>query len=223
VIANEVLDAMPVTRFRLGPSGLQRCLVGYHGDAFQWDYEAYRDPPRGLLELVAGHRLAVGYESEFHDRATAWTHSVGSILEHGLVLLIDYGFPAHEFFHPQRDQGTLMCHYRHRAHSDPLIHVGVQDITSHVNFSAIATAAREAGMDVLGYTQQAPFLLSLGLADMLPPAADSRLRERLETTAEVKKLTSPTEMGELFKVLALGRGIDHPLLGFSLLNHCDRL
>jgi SAM-dependent MidA family methyltransferase len=144
-------------------------------------------------------------------------------------LLIDYGFPRAEFYHPQRATGTLMCHYRHRAHPDPLVLVGLQDVTAHVDFSAIAAAAvlpspsgkgnegeGRAGLVLLGYTSQAMFLLGCGLDSIASASDPNDTRAHLALTTEIKKLTLPTEMGELFKVIALGRGVAAPLAGFRL-------
>jgi SAM-dependent MidA family methyltransferase len=163
---------------------------------------------------LASLGLPPGYESEIGLAAEGWVRSLADVLEHGVLLLIDYGFPRGEFYHPQRTQGTLMCHYRHRAHTDPLILVGLQDITAHVDFSAIAQAGAEAGLAPLGYASQSMFLLGCGLEEVMAdmPVADARAQ--LTLAAEVKKLTLPHEMGELFKAIALGRGIETPLRGF---------
>ena len=130
------------------------------------------------------------------------------------MLLIDYGFPQHEYYHPQRDTGTLMCHYRHQAHTDPFFLPGLQDITAHVDFTAIVEAGFAAGLDFLGYTTQAAFLLNCGLAELMArvPADDLRY---LPQAQAAQKLLSPAEMGELFKVIALGKGLGEPLLGFA--------
>jgi SAM-dependent MidA family methyltransferase len=129
--------------------------------------------------------------------------------------VIDYGFPRHEFYHPQRSMGTLMCHYRHRAHGDPFYLPGLQDISAHVDFSALADAARAGGLDVLGYSSQARFLINCGITDLLAQtnAADARRYAPLASAAN--RLLSPAEMGELFKVLALGRRVNRPLAGFA--------
>jgi SAM-dependent MidA family methyltransferase len=147
--------------------------------------------------------------------------SIGERLAAGLVLLVDYGFPRREYYHPQRSGGTLMCHYRHRAHDDPLILTGLQDITAHVDFTALAEAGREAGLDVAGYTTQGAFLLAAGITELVNETADELAR--LKAAQQVKKLTLPHEMGELFKVLALSRGLREPLLGFAWRDLRDRL
>ena len=141
--------------------------------------------------------------------------SLGRFLERGAVLVIDYGFPAREFFHPQRSMGTLACHYRHHVHGDPFFLPGLQDITAHVGFSALARAATEAGLETLGFAGQAQFLVNCGITDLLAEENPADAKRYLPAAAAAQKLLSPTEMGELFKVLAVGRGVDAPLLGFS--------
>jgi len=138
-------------------------------------------------------------------------------------LLIDYGFPRTEFYHPQRLDGTLMCHYRHRAHADPLILVGLQDITAHVDFTAIAAAGTAAGLRLLGYTSQAAFLIGCGLDQLAAQSDPENTRAHLELTQQIKKLTLPHEMGELYKVIAFGRGVEEPLLGFAVRDRRGRL
>ncbi len=175
VIANELLDAMPVERFRVGAHGIEQMQVRAQGDRFVWDAHP---APAALAEQVIPLDLPIGYVSEVNPQAQAWVASIAARLTAGVVLLIDYGFPRAEFYHPDRSQGTLMCHYRHRAHGDPLILVGLQDITAHVDFTAIAESGHDAGLSVLGYTSQAAFLLALGLtrfAEEVPDDARARL------------------------------------------------
>jgi len=143
------------------------------------------------------------------------TRASARLLARGAVLVIDYGFPEREYFHPQRSMGTLACHYRHRAHGDPFFLPGLQDITAHVDFSALARAATEAGLDVLGYTSQAQFLVNCGITEVLAQANVENALVYAPIAAQAQKLLSPAEMGELFKALAVGRGISAPLLGFS--------
>jgi SAM-dependent MidA family methyltransferase len=220
VLGNELLDAMPVERFRVGADGIVQLQVGWGDNCFAW-----REAPANaaLRNHVAALGLPEGFISEIGLAAEGWVRSVADILEQGVLLLVDYGFPRHEFYHPQRSSGTLMCHYRHRAHSDPLTHVGLQDITTHVDFTAIAGAGTDSGLNLLGYTSQALFLLGCGLGEFATRIDQSDARAYLQFTNEVKKLTLPHEMGELFKVIALGRGIDMPLAGFRLQNRRDRL
>jgi SAM-dependent MidA family methyltransferase len=151
------------------------------------------------------------YTTEVNERAPAWIRGLGQRLHRGVLLIIDYGFPGNEYYHPDRRDGTLMCHYRHHAHGDPFSYPGLQDITAHVDFSALAEAGAESGLRVAGFSSQAGFLLSLGLLERAEAMSDAMAAAR-----QVKYLTLPSEMGELFKVMALSRGIKQPLEGFSL-------
>ncbi len=216
VLANELLDAMPVRRFHVTRQGVEELCVACEGDGFGWrQCEIGNEPLGERLEQIAVE-LPTGYRSEVAVSAGQWLHTIGTLLERGLVLLIDYGFPRHEYYHPQRTDGTLMCHYRHRAHTDPLILPGLQDITAHVEFTAMAEAATAAGLELYGYTTQAYFLLATGLERELQRIPDD-LQQRLELSRQVKTLTLPHEMGELFKVMAVGRGLGElPLAGFAL-------
>lgn len=135
------------------------------------------------------------------------------MLDAGALIILDYGFPRHEYYHPERQQGTLMCHYQHRAHPDPLIHIGEQDITAHVDFTQVAEAGFDAGFHVSGYTNQAAFLVANGLLSLLSNIDNER--ERVCHQQAVKQLVQPHEMGELFKVIALTKAIDYPLTGFQ--------
>jgi SAM-dependent MidA family methyltransferase len=155
------------------------------------------------------------YRTEVQLVACGFIRSIAGMLEKGVALFVDYGFPRREYYHPQRSRGTLMCHYRHHAHDDPYYLPGLQDITSHIDFSAVAEAGASGGLDLLGYATQAHFLINCGLTDLLArtPAEDARVY--LPLARQVDKLTSPAEMGELFKVIALGRGMPQPLLGFT--------
>jgi len=211
ILANELLDAMPVERFRVHANLISRLGVGIEGDHFVW-----RELPAdtALAQRVAALNLTDHYESEIGLAAEGWVRSVADMLEHGVVLLVDYGFPRPEYYHPDRSAGTLMCHYRHHAHPDPLRLVGLQDITAHVDFSAIAVAAREAGLELLGYASQAMFLIGCGLDEVANDLFSDDPRAQLAVTGEIKKLTLPHEMGELFKVIAFGRGTIGALRGF---------
>jgi len=208
VVANEVLDALPAHRIRIGGGQVQELGVSLDSDnRFAW---ACR--PAFPALAAAAPPLAEGYETEIGLAAQALVADLGQRLERGLLLFIDYGFPAHEFFHPQRDRGTLMCHYRHHAHDNPFLWPGLQDITAHVDFSAIARAA--PALELAGYTSQAQFLINGGITELLSeiPATDAARYAPL--AAQAHKLLSPAEMGELFKVIALGRNLPAPLQGF---------
>ncbi len=213
VLANEVLDAMPVKLFVRTPEAvLERGVCLADDGVFDW-----RDQPAGeaLAEAVTALESELGalptpYLSELPLAAHAWAASLADWLKQGAALLIDYGLPRREFYHPQRTSGTLMCHYRHRAHTDALWLPGLNDITAHVDFTSVAEHAQDAGLEVLGYTSQNHFLLNCGLLTALA-ADDSDPRNK----QAVQRLLSEAEMGELFKVLAVGRGMDAPLIGFS--------
>lgn len=214
LVANEVLDAMPahVVRNHGGTIEALGVVAGAGDCAFE---RVWREASGSLLEAARALELPEGYETEINLAARAFVASVGRMLERGVLLLVDYGFPAREYYHPQRARGTLMCHYRHHAHDDPLVLAGLQDITTHVDFTAVASAGVAAGLSVLGFATQAQFLINTGIIDLIgeTPARDTRAYAPL--AAEVQKLTSPAEMGELFKVMALGRGVSQPLIGFS--------
>jgi SAM-dependent MidA family methyltransferase len=217
IVGNEVLDAMPVhlvtTR---GGAVLEQHVQTRASGGFGW-----AERPAGAALRAAAARLALpdqGYTTEIALAAAGFIRTLSSHLARGAALFIDYGFPAREYYHPQRAAGTLMCHYRQRAHDDPLTLVGLQDITAHVDFSALARASVEAGLAVVGYATQAQFLINCGITDILGETpADAAAYMPLASTAQ--KLLSPAEMGELFKVVAVGKGLDFQLLGFS---HGDR-
>ena len=220
VFGNELLDAMPVERFRVTAAGPQQLQVGWGKDKFIW---CERHADAALQQRIDALHLPTHYTSEINFHAEAWVGSVADRLAHGAILLVDYGFPRTEFYHPQRTDGTLMCHYRHRAHADPLVYVGLQDITAHVDFTAIADAGSAAGLALLGYTSQAAFLLDCDLEKILAASDPNNVRAHLALTQQIKKLTLPQEMGELVKVVALGRGLDRPLAGFRRQDRRARL
>jgi len=229
VLANELLDAMPIHLVRFDPENPVERYVGWDGERFTWCDGPLSEP---RLAAAAAHIMAecgvdefdAGYVSEINLAATDWLRSVAAVLEQGLVLLIDYGFPRREYYIPERKEGTVMCHYRHQAHSDPLILPGLQDVTAHVDFTAIAESAVEAGMDVAGYASQAHFLLGAGLMDVLADNAKTSTHEQQVVQAQaVKTLTMPHEMGELFKVIALTKEMSPGLTGFSMLDARGRL
>ena len=202
VVGNEVLDAMPVQLLHFdGTQWLERG-VALDGEAFVW-----ADRPTALRPPPGDAQFAPGTVTEIHPQAEAFVRTLADRLQRGAAFFIDYGFPEHEYYHPQRSGGTLMCHRAHRADDDPLADLGDKDITAHVNFSAIALAGQDAGLDVIGYTSQARFLLNCGLLDDL---RDADLRQR----AAAQKLLTEHEMGELFKVLAFARGASFDPLGF---------
>lgn len=223
VLANELLDAMPVHRVVWGdandkgdpPTILERGVAWTNGEFLWSDRPASGRVLERARTLRAENPLPTGYASELGLAATDWTTAWAGILGTGALLLIDYGFPRHEFYHPQRRDGTLMCHYRHQAHGDPFFLPGLQDITAHVDFTAIAQAGFEAGLDVAGYTTQASFLINCGLTEVLERTPAEDALRYLPQAHAAQKLISPAEMGELFKVIALSKGIDEALIGFA--------
>jgi SAM-dependent MidA family methyltransferase len=216
MIANEVVDAMPVHTLTWTQAGIaERGVCANEGELAWCERAAQGEVIAAAREIEVVLPPSGRYESELALAARAWMRSVAESLEHGALIVIDYGFPRHEYYHPQRSTGTLMCHYRHRAHGDPFYLPGLQDISAHVDFSALADAARAGGLDVLGYTGQAQFLVNCGITELLAQtdAADARRYAPLASAAN--RLLSPAEMGELFKVLAVGRGVKRSLAGFA--------
>lgn len=191
VLGNEVLDAMPVKLLsRLGGVWHERGVVVHEGGFLCADQKTDLRPP---FDVEGAH----DYLTEIHPQAEGFVATLADKLEAGAVFLLDYGFPEHEYYHPQRSMGTVMCHRGHLADADPLADVGSKDITAHVNFTGIALAGQEAGLQVLGYTSQGRFLLNCGLVDGMDGAS-------LEQRVMVQKLIAEHEMGELFKVIAFG-------------------
>lgn len=227
VLANEVLDALPVKRFRI-TAGVPRELVVAAGadDRLQLD-----TAPAGpeLLRAVAGIETAVGaplaegYTSEWCPGLSPWIASLADCLGRGAALLIDYGYPRPEYYHAERRAGTMMCHYRHRAHDDPFHWPGLQDITAFVDFTAVADAAVDAGLDLLGFTTQGHFLMGAGLPALIEETMATDPEAGIRLAQAAKPLMFPDELGERFKVMALGRGIEASLAGFSLVDHRARL
>lgn len=214
VLANELLDALPAHLVRWGEEDISERGVALQDNTFCWQERPATGEVLARAKALAESVPAAGYLSEISLAASGWTASWASILGRGALLLIDYGFPRREYYHPQRSEGTLMCHYRHHAHPDPFYLPGLQDVTVHVDFTAVAEAGTEAGLDFLGYTSQAAFLFNCGLTGILARTPSDDARRYLPQANAAQKLISPAEMGELFKVIALGRGIDEPLIGF---------
>lgn len=219
LIANEVVDALAVERFRLRGGCVEQAGVRVEADAFAWDY---RPAPTRLERAVRALHLDVPepYASEILPDLAAWLRTVTDTMVAGLALFVDYGYPRSEYYLPQRRDGTLMCHYRHRAHDDPFFWPGLQDLTAWVDFTALAEAGADCGLDLAGYTTQAMFLLGCGLDRILAAESDAGGSAPVELTTEARQLTLPGMMGERFQVMGLARGLDDlldgPLSGFSL-------
>ena len=225
VLANEVLDAMPVERFRWDGEAVRRLCVHEAGERFDWAECAVQslELSAAVEPLCREYRLAPGYESEINLMLPAWLQGIADVLGQGMLLLADYGYPRREYYHPQRGRGTLRCHYRHRTHEDPFLWPGLQDVTAHVDFTAVAEAAVAAGLDVAGYTTQAAFLIDCGLERLLEAAGGPDSVDWLQTVQQAKTLIMPGEMGESFKFIALTRGLDGALPGFRMQDMRERL
>ena len=218
VLANEVADALPVRRFRVEAASLSELGVALDAAGEFTERATGADGTLAEAFRVLASGLAAslppGYTSEICLRVAPWIASLADCLAEGALLLFDYGLPRRHYYHPQRSAGTLRCHFRHRAHDDPYVNVGVQDITAWVDFTRVAEAADAAQLDVAGFATQAAFLLACGLEDFVAGAGDAVARARL--AGEARRLVMPEEMGEAFKVMALTRGLEAPLSGFAL-------
>lgn len=219
VIANEVLDAMPVHLFQTTPNQNYEYYVRYQNDAWQWHLDTLSSPrlseALGTIQQsspeISQHAT---YTSEINLYIQPWLASIAECLTKGCILLFDYGFPRREYYHPDRNQGTMMCHYRQHSHSNPLCLLGVQDITAHVDFTAVAEAADHCGLEVQGFNTLAYFLLGAGLHELIDPITQQAAD--LQAKQAIMQLTSPSEMGELFKVIQLTKNLDLQLSGFKL-------
>src|SRR3989338_6663266 len=220
VLANEVLDAMPVHQF-IYQADIKECGVTVENNQLKSCVMEKSDP--ALLEAIKQYEINFNhhYLSEINLYLPGWIKSVSAILARGVVIILDYGFPRSEYYHVDRSQGTLMCHYRHYAHSDVFFYPGLQDITAHIDFTAVATAAKKNEFQVGGFTHQAAFLMNSGLLSFLNHAPDEKTR--FIQHQQVLQLTLPSEMGELFKVMALTKKCDMALLGFQTMNQVMRL
>ncbi|RJG09332.1 class I SAM-dependent methyltransferase [Massilia cavernae] len=214
VLANEVLDAMPVELVKKTAAGWRQVMVTVEAGAFAY---VEREPDAALAAHIAAQvpeadELPEGYLTEVHPVAAGFMVSLAHMMGkgRGAAFLFDYGFPAHEYYLGQREAGTVMCHYRHHSHPDPFYLPGLQDITAHVDFTAMALAAQDNGLDVLGYMNQASFLLGAGIGDLLTRTDPQDAMRYLPQANAVQKLLSPAEMGELFKVLIVGKGVALP-------------
>ena len=224
VVANELLDAMPAHIVAWRTEGIFERSVGVDQSGF---FTWIERPATGALLAAAQEigeqcSLPPGFESEISLANRAWAAEWGHRLVRGALLLIDYGFPRREFYHQQRGRGTLMCHYRHHAHPDPFYLPGLQDVTVHVDFTSIIAAAHPAGLDLLGYTSQGQFLLNCGILERLGELPNDSV-DYIRASGAVNKLLMPHEMGELFKVIAIGRGINEALCGFASGDQSRRL
>lgn len=214
VLGNEVLDAVPVQLLMQRDGKLWERGLMWSASGLVWSDRLVEN---AVVEAAAAElALPEHYLIELNLAARALVGSLAAMLRCGLILLVDYGFPRREYYHPQREQGTLMCHYRHQAHADPLLYPGLQDITAHVDFTSIAEAAVAEGARLSGYATQAAFLVACGITDLLARTSPDDLAAYMPQVAAAQKLLSPAEMGELFKVIAFEKQLNMPVMGFAM-------
>lgn len=219
VLANELLDAIPVQLFQKKENDINEINVVWLDDKFSFQLKSSFDERLvhrvKNIETELEREFDSGYVSEINFAAEDWIKSIAESLQQGIIILIDYGFPRHEYYHAQRNQGTLMCHYRHRTHPDAFVYPGLQDITAHVDFTAMADAALESDLKVIGYTNQVSFLMGAGLLELAALNDESDVQQQMEVASQIKKLTLPHEMGELFKVIGFSKNCDVSLPAFE--------
>jgi len=226
ILANEVLDALPVKRFKKTSTGFKELKVGLGENQFIW---VDTDTEDTLLKNLEGLEEDLStpfpdnYISEINTQLEAWLSGLESVLDRGVMFFIDYGYSAAEYYHLERTDGSLLCHYRHRVHSDPFYYPGLQDITSSANFTAVAECADSMGLHVSGYTNQTYFLFGCGLEELLADMNQLDIKAQTKIAQQVRILTMPEEMGERFKVMALTKEYDHDLRGFALMDQRVRL
>ena len=219
VVANEVLDALPVERFVVRGGVVNALGVTSQLGRLEWSETraatALADTVRNV-ERDAGHAWPEGYASEINPGLADWLASIAAPVRRGVLLFVDYGLPRREFYAVERSDGTLLCHFRHRFHDDPFTRLGLQDITAWVDFTAVAEAAQAAGLEVAGYTTQTHFLIGCGLGEFVADVSGLDVVSRVNLSRQAMVLTLPGEMGERFKAIALVKGYDSPLRGFAV-------
>jgi SAM-dependent MidA family methyltransferase len=219
VLANEVLDAMPVQRFRIRGDIVNAVGVTWQLGQLDWSEvkaDVALEKRVREIEQELGENFPDGYGSEINMRLPGWIQSLALSMREGVALLIDYGLPRRQYYRAERNEGTLLCHYRHRFHDDALIHVGVQDIGAWVDFTAVAEAASNAGLNVAGFSTQAHFLIGCGIEQFIADLAEADLSQRVQLARQAMLLTLPGEMGERFKAIGLTTNYDRPLRGFAI-------
>ncbi|MDP2152150.1 MAG: SAM-dependent methyltransferase [Methylotenera sp.] len=216
MLGNEVLDAVPV-HLIYKPASADLQVLYERGVSFNGNFYLQDKPLASgeLFDLANAHELPDDYLTEISPAAIGLVSSLGSSLKHGVIMMVDYGFSAREYYHPQRNLGTLMCHYQHYAHVDPLIYVGLQDVTAHVDFTSVADAGERSGLELMGFCSQAQFLMNCGILEIMSQVSPHDMARYAPLAAAAQKLLSPAEMGDLFKVIALGKGLNQALIGFS--------
>ena len=224
IIGNEVLDAMPVEIIRKDEgSSFEHVGVCLDNDRFTYSARPLHDLQLSSLASLYFPKISSPYTSELHPQQYAFIRTLASRLEHGCMIFIDYGFDAAQYYHPQRDQGTLIGHYRHHVIHNPFDFIGLADLTAHVNFTDIAQAGTDAGLDLIGYLSQSHFLLNLGITELLAQTGKTNSAAYIREAAAVQKLIDQHEMGELFKVIAFGKNINIDWTGFCFGDICYKL
>lgn len=224
IIGNEVLDAMPVEIIRKDEGGsFEHVGVCLDNDRFTYSARPLHDLQLSALASLYFPKISSPYTSELHPQQYAFIRTLASRLEHGCMIFIDYGFDAAQYYHPQRNQGTLIGHYRHHVIHNPFDFIGLADLTAHVNFTDIAQAGTDAGLDLIGYLSQSHFLLNLGITELLAQTGQPDSAEYIREAAAVQKLIDQHEMGELFKVIAFGKNINIDWIGFCFGDICHKL
>ncbi len=221
IFCNEFLDALPVDLIKKESGKYYQKGVGVENDLFIWKDKSIEDI--SSYEQATLENLPDNYLIEHSFHIKSWLNKMSQSLNKGIVLIIDYGFNQTEYFHEQRSQGTLMCHFKHYAHDNPLIQIGIQDITTHVNFSYVAREASKSGLNIAGYISQANFLINCGILNLLETVNLEDRALYMQSVMEVQKLLSPSEMGDLFKVLILEKNMNIDLLGLKQNNRVTRL
>jgi len=224
VVANEVCDAMPVHCLHFKEGKVSERYITCNDEALVWCNDELSQTELNHstdeIQLLIGDNDII---TEVNLAAKAWLASLASALKQGAIFIIDYGYPKAEYYHPQRSTGTLMCYYQHQGHDNPLTLQGLQDITAHVDFTALAQAAIDNQLDVDGFQSQADFLLAGGITDLLNHSESLNELALFQQATEVKRLTLPSEMGENFKVLTLSKNIEQPLTRAQLGDRRHRL
>ncbi len=221
IFCNEFLDALPVDLIKKESDKYYHKGVGAEDDLLIWKDKLIKDI--SSYDQVNLENLPDKYLLEHSLHTKSWLNKIDQSLSKGVVMIIDYGFNQTEYFHEQRSQGTLMCHFKHYAHDNPLIHVGIQDITTHVNFSYVAREALKLGLNITGFISQANFLINCGILNLLETVNIDDRALYMKSVSEVQKLLSPSEMGDLFKVMTLQKNMDIDLLGFKQNNRVTKL
>jgi len=219
VVANEVLDAMPVERFVVRGGQVNALGVTWQIDRLEWSEtraQATLTDAVRAVERDTGAAWPDGYASEINLGLGDWVAALSASVARGVLLFVDYGLPRREFYAPERRDGTLLCHFRHRFHDDPFTRLGHQDITAWVDFTALAEAGAAAGLELAGYTTQAHFLIGCGIGEFIVNVTGLDVVSRVNLSRQVMLLTLPGEMGERFKAIAFAKGYDSPLRGFAV-------